>query len=187
MRFQDAASLQPLVAGISTHVYAGIGLDVGSLEYGPPPGFTAGQVRGGRWKPLHYFYKRSLMRDVMATCGEHSPPKNGTSACYISNHGAGTTFNGTVTLTAYDHFGTGAGVSVLTKHVEMAAGPGTIEWFDADLPAGNTTSTSFVVICSVDSRAVRFACKAGHSYRNCALCACDVVAKLHYIGSYYLL
>jgi hypothetical protein len=80
------------------------------------------------------------MRDVMATCGEHSTPKNGTSACYISNHGAGTTFTGTVTLTAYDHFGTGAGVSVLTKHVEMAAGPGTIEWFDADLPAGNTTS-----------------------------------------------
>ena len=80
------------------------------------------------------------MRDVMATCGEHSTPKNGTSACYISNHGAGTPFTGTVTLTAYDHFGTGAGISVLTKHVQMAAGPGAIEWFDVDLPAGNTTA-----------------------------------------------
>ena len=41
----------------------------GSLEYGPPPGFTPGQVRGGRWKPLHYFYKNALMTDVMATSG----------------------------------------------------------------------------------------------------------------------
>ena len=54
---------------------------VGSLEYGPPPGFTAGQVRGGRWKPLHYFYKNSLMKDVMATCGDLARSKNGTSAC----------------------------------------------------------------------------------------------------------
>jgi hypothetical protein len=33
----------------------------GSLEYGPPPGHTPGQLQGGRWKPVHYFYKRSLM------------------------------------------------------------------------------------------------------------------------------
>jgi beta-mannosidase len=115
----------------------------GSLEYGPPPGFTAGQVRGGRWKPLHYFYKNSLMRDVMATCGKHSRPSaNGTAswACYVSNHGAGVTFSGTVTLTAYDHFGTGSGVVVASKQMEMSAGPGAIEWFDADLPAGNTSS-----------------------------------------------
>jgi beta-mannosidase len=89
---------------------------------------------------VHYFYKSSLMRDVMATCGDHSRTKNGTSACFVSNHGAGTTFSGTVTLTAYDHFGTGAGAVVVSKPVEMLAGPGALEWFNADLPPGNTSS-----------------------------------------------
>ena len=117
----------------------------GSLEYGPPPGFTAGQVRGGRWKPLHYFYKSSLMKDVMATCGEHARSRNGTSACYVSNHGAGIPFTGTVPLTAYDHFGSGKAVGggkvvVASKPVVMAAGPGALEWFNAELPPGNTSS-----------------------------------------------
>jgi beta-mannosidase len=39
----------------------------GSIEYG---GARAGQVVGGRWKPLHYLYRRSLYADVMCTCGE---------------------------------------------------------------------------------------------------------------------
>ena len=112
----------------------------GSLEYGPPPGFTPGQVRGGRWKPLHYFYKSSLMTDVMASCGELSYSKNGTSTCFVSNHRAGLPFHGTVTLTAYDHFGDGAGAVVVNKTMAMAEGPGALEWFNADLPAGNTTS-----------------------------------------------
>lgn len=80
------------------------------------------------------------MTDVMATCGDLSRSQNGTSACYVSNHGAGVTFEGTVTLTAYDHFGTGAGVVVMQKPLAMAAGPGALEWFNADLPPGNTTS-----------------------------------------------
>lgn len=76
----------------------------------------------------------------MATCGDQSRSRNGTSACFISNHGAGTTFSGTVTLTAYDHFGTGAGVVVVSKPVTMPAGPGALEWFTVTMPAGNTTS-----------------------------------------------
>lgn len=39
----------------------------GSIEYGPEN--RAGQVVGGRWKPLHYLYKASLMTDVTAACG----------------------------------------------------------------------------------------------------------------------
>ena len=66
-------------------------------------------------------------------CGDLSRSQNGTSACYVSNHGAGVTFEGTVTLTAYDHFGTGAGVVVMQKPLAMAAGPGALEWFNADL------------------------------------------------------
>lgn len=48
----------------------------------------------------------------MATCGDDETLHNGTNACYLSNHGAGTKFAGTVTLTEYDHFGNGTGVIV---------------------------------------------------------------------------
>merc|ERR1719305_2178020 len=40
----------------------------GSIEYGTV-GYTKGQVIGGRWKPLHYWYKSTIFADVMATCG----------------------------------------------------------------------------------------------------------------------
>ena len=78
----------------------------GSLEYGPAPAEKAsspGQLQGGRWKPLHYFYKQSLMTDVMATCGAsanvhgHPEPPN-ENQCFISNHRASRPFNGTVTF-----------------------------------------------------------------------------------------
>ena len=31
---------------------------------------TAGQVLGGRWRPLQYFFAQSLYSDLMATCGK---------------------------------------------------------------------------------------------------------------------
>merc|ERR1719265_1162287 len=40
----------------------------GSIEYGNPN--FPGQVIGGRWKPLQYWYRGSLFTDVMATCGK---------------------------------------------------------------------------------------------------------------------
>jgi hypothetical protein len=114
----------------------------GSLEYGPPPGYTPGQVRGGRWKPIHYFYKRSLMTDVMATCGVLS--KGGKPQCYLSNHRASRPFAGTVTLTTYDHFGNGAGKQLLHTNMSLPQGPGAIAWFGLPdgqpLPLGNETA-----------------------------------------------
>ena len=115
----------------------------GSLEYGPAPGplVTPGQVRGGRWKPVHYFYKRSLMTDVMATCGAlYREPAQ--QRCYLSNHRASRPFRGTVTLTAYDHFGDGSGVVLMAQEMALPQGPGAIAWFSppAPLPPGNTTS-----------------------------------------------
>lgn len=108
----------------------------GSLEYGPRPGpyVTPGQVIGGRWKPVHYFYKRSLMTDVMATCGEE--------VCYLSNHRASRPFSGTVTLTAYDHFGDGKGEIIMQENMSLPQGPGAISFFKPPtaLPAGNNTA-----------------------------------------------
>ena len=81
----------------------------GSVEYG---GDTPGQVIGGRWKPLHCdytrslhcelisrdvseklrvltdLYKRSIFTDVMAACG-------GDGTCYVKNDQAGKSFRGT--------------------------------------------------------------------------------------------
>ena len=125
----------------------------GSLEYGSalsPDGKTGskGQVHGGRWKPLHYFFKRSLMTDVMATCGSryHHP---GQSLCYLSNHRASRPFNGTVTLTAYDHFGNGSGKVLLHQRMTLPHGPGAIAWFGLPggrpLPDGNSTAVMSTV------------------------------------------
>ena len=41
----------------------------GSLEYGPPPGFSPGVLRGGRWKPLHYWFANFLFTDIGVACG----------------------------------------------------------------------------------------------------------------------
>ena len=102
---------------------------------------------GGRWKPLHYFYKAALMTDVMATCGATAGPHGHATApdqnqCYLSNHRASRPFNGTVTLTEYDHFGNGTAKVVLHQQMALPEGPGAIEWFGPSegLPAGNDSA-----------------------------------------------
>merc|ERR1712151_385605 len=40
----------------------------GSIEYGNP--HFPGQVIGGRWKPLQYWYRKSLFTDIVSTCGQ---------------------------------------------------------------------------------------------------------------------
>jgi hypothetical protein len=42
----------------------------GSLEYSQA---EVGSVLGGRWKPLHYFFRRTLFTDQFATCGAVTP------------------------------------------------------------------------------------------------------------------
>lgn len=93
----------------------------GSLEYGSQ-GFTPGQVSGGRWKPMHYFYKSSLMQDVMATCGlkYHGHDE---WVCYIKNDGV-KAFAGKVTLLGYSLLGDGTPTTVLEQDVNMQ--PGTL-------------------------------------------------------------
>ena len=63
----------------------------GSLEYGNHNLPQGGQVVGGRWKPLHYFYRSSLFRDVSATCGA-----NGIG--YIRNDSGERNFTGVVEM-----------------------------------------------------------------------------------------
>jgi len=94
----------------------------GSLEYGNP---EKGQVLGGRWKPLHYFFKRSLYSEVMATCGEKGE-------CFVKND-APTSFEGKCTI----------------KALELASGKSkelkTLEFKGDQKMAGEGFSQSFTV------------------------------------------
>jgi beta-mannosidase len=100
------------------------------------------------------------MMDVMATCGTQAynrhtnpPTPGGQPLCYVSNHRASRPFVGTVTLTAYDHFGDGKGKVFLERKLSLPEGPGTIEWFGLPegqtLPSGNTTALISTVVDEV--------------------------------------
>jgi len=93
----------------------------GSVEYGSP---VKGQVLGGRWKPLHYLYRRSIFADVMATCGA-----NGT--CYVKNDGA-VPFEGLCNVSTL-RFTDGQRQLVKSLAVKMAPGPGTKQIFQVKL------------------------------------------------------
>ena len=79
---------------------------------------------GGRWKPLHYLYKRSLYADVMATCG-------GDGTCYLKNDRAAQPFSGTVTLEALS-FADGTVSTVHTERASLPAGAGISHYFHAE-------------------------------------------------------
>lgn len=111
----------------------------GSLEYGTV-GFTPGQVRGGRWKPLHYWLAAHLFADVRATCG--GVYRSTEHVCYVRNDRAGLPFSGVVTLTTYELLGDGTPVTWATQPAVLGAGPGAVLWFGTPgntLPNGNTT------------------------------------------------
>ena len=97
-----------------------MGADELSLEYGTA-GHTPGQVLGGRWKPLHYWYKRFLYGDVLATCGA--------GGCYVRNDRGGVPFDGTVVVEALD-LASGTLSPVQTERADLGPGPAAIHFFD---------------------------------------------------------
>ncbi|EDQ89184.1 uncharacterized protein MONBRDRAFT_8157 [Monosiga brevicollis MX1] len=99
----------------------------GSLEYGTP---VQGQVIGGRWKPLHYFMKKSVYADVMATCGT-----NGT--CYVKNDSP-SAFSGRVVVESLA-LADGSSTVLFNQTVSMATGAGITKWFNVDLSNFNGT------------------------------------------------
>lgn len=93
----------------------------GSIEYGNPK--FDGQVIGGRWKPLHYWYKNSIFQDVMATCGQDG-------VCYVKNDSP-VPFAGALVLNS-TRFQTGSVMTLYKMPVVLPAGPGTTKWFQTD-------------------------------------------------------
>jgi beta-mannosidase len=95
----------------------------GSIEYGTV-GYTKGQVLGGRWKPLHHWYKKTIYADVMSTCGDNGA---GGMVCYVKNDSP-KPFKGTVDVSLVT-FATGATKSMKKLTLDMPAGAGTTQWF----------------------------------------------------------
>jgi beta-mannosidase len=95
----------------------------GSLEYGPAPGFTAGQVVGGRWKPIHHMYAQHLYRDTVLLCG-----KDG--ACLLRHDGALAGVAGKAALSVV-HMATGQSQALSSWSFELPIGPGASQWYCA--------------------------------------------------------
>jgi Beta-galactosidase/beta-glucuronidase len=58
----------------------------GLVEYGSHEN-EKGQVLGGRWKPLMHLLKRSLFRDVFASCGMGCNDEYNLGKCFVRNNG----------------------------------------------------------------------------------------------------
>ena len=108
----------------------------GTIEYGTP---GAGQVLGGRWKPMQYWYKRSVYADVMASCGVQT---GGGGVCYVKNDGH-TAFSGQLNITTLD-FKTGTETLLVSKPLHLAAGPGITQWLPLEMPTGYAALTQIM-------------------------------------------
>jgi hypothetical protein len=111
--------LQWPTGGWGSLEYSAMSVDDGSTNSDGGKSLTAGQVLGGRWRPLQYFYAQSVFAGVMATCG-----KGG--LCYLKNDGLkGGAFRVEITEEPL-HRGTSgkADGQPFTLDVDMPAGPG---------------------------------------------------------------
>ncbi|KAL3940829.1 MAG: hypothetical protein SGBAC_004699 [Bacillariaceae sp.] len=110
----------------------------GSLEYGN--GDMPGQVVGGRWKPLHYFYRQSIFADVMATC-------NGEGVGYIRNDAAGIGFDGSVVIHVVSLAnGELSEAQMDHKNITLSAGPGALQIFDCPMVNESTQFLSIDIL-----------------------------------------
>lgn len=86
-------------------------------------GFTAGQVIGGRWKPLQYFFASHLYTDLFVVCGSDG-------RCLVKNDSPLHGFNGTLTLSALN-VATSAMLSINSSSISLDAGAGAATWLCA--------------------------------------------------------
>lgn len=104
----------------------------GSVEYSSP---RPGQVLGGRWKPLQYWYKKFLYQDVIAACGM--------GECYVRNSRSMQTFEGKVTVSALA-LDTGKVTQLKEVDLSMAAGPGISTFFSVDMSSLDVNKTILI-------------------------------------------
>jgi hypothetical protein len=116
----------------------------GSLEYSQA---AVGSVLGGRWKPLHYFFRRTIFTDQFAACGlaTDGVPTAGITEllCGVVNDSPWA-FDGAFKLEAVD-LTTGASTTMHTQALTMAAGAGVSEWHTVAAPPKLDVATTVLV------------------------------------------
>eukprot|EP00698_Gefionella_okellyi_P004282 TRINITY_DN13971_c0_g1_i1.p1 TRINITY_DN13971_c0_g1~~TRINITY_DN13971_c0_g1_i1.p1 ORF type:complete len:1022 (-),score=216.49 TRINITY_DN13971_c0_g1_i1:104-3169(-) len=100
----------------------------GSLEYGTP---VAGQVIGGRWKPVHYWLANTLFQDVLVACGADA-------RCYLRNDDPLNALNAQVNFTMIQTQFSYETPVFASVNVALSAGPASTAWFCLDGSSGPT-------------------------------------------------
>ena len=96
----------------------------GSLEYSGPRGY-AGQVLGGRWKPLHNWLAATLLGDVFVACGS-------AGQCYARNDSPMAGVAGAVVVLELVSLVTGAAAAPATRlPLTLPPGPAAVSFFCA--------------------------------------------------------
>lgn len=96
----------------------------GSLEYATSA-WTPGQVLGGRWKPLHYWYLKSLFTEVFVTCGAGGN-------CLVKNDAYLALAGASLVVSKID-FATGSAATVYSDAaLSLGSGPGVGRFFAID-------------------------------------------------------
>jgi beta-mannosidase len=126
----------------------------GSIEYGTV-GHTAGQVKGGRWKPLQYWYRASMLSDVVATCGVGG-------LCYVKND-VPKPFKGDVTIRSVE-FATGAATVVSTEQLDMPAGAGVSHWWTLAGAGAAVNGNTTMLMATVTNSAGAVVCENPIAY-----------------------
>ena len=117
----------------------------GSLEYGQA---AEGSVVGGRWKPLHYLFRRTLFTDQFAACSvAHGSWTK--LLCGVVNDSPWK-FTGVFTLTAVD-LRSGQSTTLHSESLAMRAGAGVSEWRDLVLEKALQPPCTVLVAAIVNS------------------------------------
>jgi hypothetical protein len=132
----------------------------GSLEYSQA---QVGSVLGGRWKVLHYFFRRTLFTDQFATCGVASRGANGDNSvgrarasvthpflCGIVNDSPWA-FHGQFSLKAISLTQRGNGSTTLKTLPLVMGAAGFSEWHNVTIGTLDPTTTVLVATISNSS------------------------------------
>ena len=99
----------------------------------------AGQVLGGRWKPLHYMLESCLFKDVFVACGREGQ-------CYVRNDGHDA-INATVVLRVLDvRSGVVRPIGAESVKVILGAGPAAFVWMCAGTGLSVSPCTEWSVL-----------------------------------------
>jgi len=111
----------------------------GSLEYGSE---VAGQVTGGRWKPIHYWMRKSVFTDVLIGCGTQGNLGN-SLWCYVKNDSP-QSLAGTLSVQAVGFSDASTTNLFSNSSFSLGAGPDSLQWIKVPIPSSVNPAAQFI-------------------------------------------